>query len=149
MQEHLEENKVKNSDGKTLKAGGVIIRRDANVTYVLLLHREELKDWVFPKGHVEKDEDPYQTAVREIKEEVGLDVEGGKKLPDIEYDNTENPNGSIIKMYLYKSDQVDLKAIDGEGEPYWMPIDEVEEKLSYDDLKIFFRAIKNQLKAES
>lgn len=32
------------------------------------------KIWLFPGGHVELDEDPNQTAIREAKEEVGLDV---------------------------------------------------------------------------
>lgn len=138
-------DKVKNSDGKTMKAGGVIIRRENGLFFILLLHRKELKDWVFPKGHVEKGEDPYRTAVREIKEEVGLDVSDGKELPDIEYDNAENPNGISVKMYLFKSNRIDLKTIDGEGEPYWVSIDEVENKLSYDDLKNFFSSIKNKL----
>lgn len=28
--------------------------------------------WVFPKGHIEKDEDPYEAAEREIREEAGV-----------------------------------------------------------------------------
>jgi 8-oxo-dGTP pyrophosphatase MutT (NUDIX family) len=42
---------------------------------VLLRMHEKYGQWFGPGGHVELDEDPNQAAVREVKEEVGLDVE--------------------------------------------------------------------------
>jgi 8-oxo-dGTP pyrophosphatase MutT (NUDIX family) len=42
---------------------------------VLLRLHEKYKLWLVPGGHVELDEDPTQAAVREVKEEVGLDIE--------------------------------------------------------------------------
>ena len=42
---------------------------------VLLRMHDKLKIWLGPGGHVELDEDPVQAALRETKEEVGLDVE--------------------------------------------------------------------------
>ncbi len=42
---------------------------------VLLRMHEKYHQWFGPGGHVELDEDPNQAAVREVKEEVGLDVE--------------------------------------------------------------------------
>lgn len=42
---------------------------------VLLLHHKKLGVWLYPGGHVEDTETPDQTAIREVKEETGLDVE--------------------------------------------------------------------------
>ncbi|HEY9175230.1 MAG TPA: NUDIX domain-containing protein [Verrucomicrobiae bacterium] len=42
---------------------------------VLLIHHRNLDRWLPLGGHIELDEDPEQAAVREAKEESGLDVE--------------------------------------------------------------------------
>lgn len=41
---------------------------------VLLRMHDKYKRWLGVGGHIELDEDPNQAAVREVKEEVGLDV---------------------------------------------------------------------------
>lgn len=41
---------------------------------VLLRFHEKYRMWITPGGHVELDEVPEDAAVREVKEEVGLDV---------------------------------------------------------------------------
>ena len=42
---------------------------------VLLIHHRKLNKWLPLGGHVELDEDPEQAALREAKEESGLEVE--------------------------------------------------------------------------
>lgn len=42
---------------------------------VLLRQHDKYKFWLSVGGHIELDEDPNQAAVREVKEEVGLEVE--------------------------------------------------------------------------
>lgn len=42
---------------------------------VLLIHHRKLNKWLPLGGHVELDEEPEQAALRETKEESGLDVE--------------------------------------------------------------------------
>jgi 8-oxo-dGTP pyrophosphatase MutT (NUDIX family) len=42
---------------------------------VLLIHHRKLDKWLPLGGHVELEEDPEQAALREAKEESGLDVE--------------------------------------------------------------------------
>ena len=41
---------------------------------VLLRMHDKYHFWMSVGGHIEIDEDPNQAAVREVKEEVGLDV---------------------------------------------------------------------------
>lgn len=42
---------------------------------VLLVHHRGLNKWLPVGGHIELDEDPEQAALREAKEESGLDIE--------------------------------------------------------------------------
>ena len=50
----------------------VFIVRDNKV---LLRMHDKYKFWLSVGGHVELDEDPNQAALREVREEVGLDIE--------------------------------------------------------------------------
>jgi len=51
-------------------AGAVVFYRGEQIEYVLL----HSSYWGFPKGHMEHGEDERQTALREVREEAGLDV---------------------------------------------------------------------------
>ncbi len=50
----------------------VFCQTDSGIKYLLV--RERSGFWVFPKGHMEDGESERETALREIKEETGLDV---------------------------------------------------------------------------
>ncbi|MDR2063485.1 MAG: NUDIX domain-containing protein [Candidatus Nomurabacteria bacterium] len=48
----------------------------------LLVHHKKLGKWVQPGGHVDPEESPEEAAIREVKEETGLDVcLIGKRVP--------------------------------------------------------------------
>lgn len=58
------------------KSCGVIpYRINRNAPEYLLLFQRFSKTWSFPKGHIEVGETPMQTALRELKEESGLEAE--------------------------------------------------------------------------
>ena len=42
---------------------------------ILLVHHSKLDLWLFPGGHIEKDETPDEAVLREAKEEIGMDVD--------------------------------------------------------------------------
>ena len=42
---------------------------------VLLLKQEKSKYWLLPGGHIDDNELPHEAAIREVKEETGLDIE--------------------------------------------------------------------------
>lgn len=41
---------------------------------ILLLYHKKLNRWLQPGGHIEKFENPIEAAVREVKEETGIDI---------------------------------------------------------------------------
>ncbi len=60
---------------------------------VLLRKHDKYKIWLSVGGHIELNEDPNEAAVREVKEEVGLDIE----LVDIrEYISSDNEHRELI-----------------------------------------------------
>jgi len=71
-----------------ISAGGVVYRRsDEGVEVVLAARRTRRGDlaWGLPKGLVEPDETPEQAAVREVREETGLEAEVEVSLGEIRY----------------------------------------------------------------
>ena len=55
--------------------GAVVFRKYHGNIELLLIKHVVGGHWSFPKGHVEPGETEEQTALREIKEETGIDVE--------------------------------------------------------------------------
>jgi 8-oxo-dGTP diphosphatase len=56
-------------------AAGVLVEREGKVLLVRRRMRPREGTWTFPAGFVEFDEDPAEAAVREWREETGLEVE--------------------------------------------------------------------------
>ena len=77
--------------------GAVIYVRDsAGIRYIMIQQR--LGHWCFPKGHVEGGETERETALREIREETGLEVrlEDGFRH-ELEY----SPKAGVWKKVVY------------------------------------------------
>lgn len=79
----------------------IIIEKDK----ILLMHRlkQEGDYYVIPGGSVEKNENIEQTAIREAKEETGLDIVLGEKIYE------EENNGRLESYFLVKSFNGELR----------------------------------------
>ena len=55
------------------QAGSIVFRLDSREPQVLLVTaRRNPRNWIFPKGHIEKGETPEAAALRETREEAGV-----------------------------------------------------------------------------
>ena len=80
----------------------------------------------FPGGHVENAESIYESTVRAMKEETGLDVFDLEQAGLIHMYNPENHDRRLI--FLYKTSHFEGNLIDEthEGKTFWMSIYDLE-----------------------
>src|SRR5204862_335173 len=64
--------RVEGARPRVIRAAGGIVTREGRV---LLVHRPRYDDWTFPKGKAEDGESDEDCALREVREETGLDCE--------------------------------------------------------------------------
>ena len=116
-----------------LKAGAVIFSKE-NPDKILVLYQEKHDDFSLPKGHLEAGETLKQCAIREIKEETGLDIE---ILSDLDVVHYTNKNDGNVETTYYIARSLDDNAVQTEdgGSIFWLTIDQALEKLSYENLR--------------
>lgn len=132
------------------KAGAVVLQINKTGPEILLLFRAKQNDWSFPKGHIESGETPEKAMQRELKEETGLDVVVIRSLPQNFYINDAD-EPIILSMYLaVPVSSTQLLIAENEGDRLcWVPVDEVENVLTHQNLKDYFRAIKTNIKGDA
>ena len=82
------------------KAGAVVYSEHDGEIYLALVH-DVFGYWTLSKGSVEEGENSEQAAVREIKEEMGVDMEVLEKLGDDEYVASHPQKGKIRKQVIF------------------------------------------------
>ncbi len=126
--------------------GAIIIHKANKDNYkVLLVKNHNGRYWSFPKGHVEKGETEEETAIREIKEETGLDVEIVDSFREV---SDYCPFGRIKKrvvFFMAQTFSTDVKVQKEEIDSYiWVDLYDVHNKCTYDnDLRVIRKARAN------
>jgi 8-oxo-dGTP pyrophosphatase MutT (NUDIX family) len=122
---------------REISAGGIVYRRRGGVAEVVLIRVG--KRWCLPKGRVEEAEGLRETALREVREETGLEGSVVAKLKDVTYwymnRTHEGERVRIFKrvyFYLIRYLRGDVRRHDEEvDEATWLPISEALKRLSY------------------
>lgn len=78
---------------RVTSAGGVVLREGERGLEVLLIAIKEGRVWSLPKGQVEQGERYPQTAMREVREETGIEAEVLAPLGSIRYHFTVKDDG--------------------------------------------------------
>lgn len=65
---------------------------------ILLVKPNYKNEWLFPGGTVEKGESPRESAIREVKEEIGLNIEVGQMLC---MDYSKTSEGDNLKFVFF------------------------------------------------
>ena len=137
------------SEKEKLAAGGVVIETSGDVVRVLLVHRPRYGDWSFPKGGVNAGEPTEDAALREVREETGIECRIRRKLTVARY-RYRTKRGAVrpkaVHYFLMEpvsgqittdGDEVDLAE--------WLDIADAEGRLSYDfDREMLAGLINNQ-----
>jgi len=120
-----------------VSSGGVIYRKaKGNDVEIALVAVKEGRVWSLPKGIVEKGEEDWETALREVREETGLSGKIMDKIGDISYwyyvrdDNTKRRK----TVHFYLIEYVSGSTSDHNWEVVaaeWFPIDAALNRLSY------------------
>jgi 8-oxo-dGTP pyrophosphatase MutT (NUDIX family) len=118
-------------------AGGVVYRRNTRGYDIIAVQRARHGDWSLPKGHIEPDETPERAALREVKEETGLDARIIAPLGEVVYFYRRPQHGltrKTVTYYLMEATGGELAGPSWEvSEVRWVPIAEAPNLLSYDN----------------
>ncbi|HJQ08080.1 MAG TPA: NUDIX domain-containing protein [Candidatus Saccharimonadales bacterium] len=121
-------------------AGGVIFRRNATSGKIEILLIQDAKDrWTIPKGHVEPNEEPKQTAEREIREETGLqEMKVFNWLGKVSFRYRRGQTLVLMTMHIYLVQALgnteDLNPEDWLNDIKWLPSGVAIDKIAYDDI---------------
>ena len=127
------------------KAGCILINKE--LKKIGLVYRKKTNDFSFPKGHLEENETLSECAVRETTEETGRDCKliSDKEIGVIEYTNYEGQIKTYMFLALDKGKTNKKIAEKDKEELVWVNYNEVESKLSYQNLKDFWNKVKEKV----
>ena len=121
--------------------GALVVRREEDKYFILMIRHKAGGNRSFPKGHVEEGETEYETALREVMEETSSRI---AIVSDFRATVNYRPSPGVMKEVVYFlafTTSADIKAREGEiAEVEWVPLESAEECLVHENDKTVFRA---------
>lgn len=134
-------------------AGGVVFKHSHHGIEILVAQHSQHHGWVFPKGFIGdkeefKGQSKEETALREVEEETGVIGKILEPVTPITYWYVMDGVKRRKTVYYYIMQEVggDITKHDWEMENVeWLPIDKVEERLTYDSDKTVWKEAKARI----
>lgn len=138
-----------------VSAGGVVYQRLPDSVAVAIVSVGDTARWQLPKGLVEENETPESAAVRETREEAGLDGEVESPLDTIEYWFVGNHQGQrvrfhkLVHFFLLRYTGGEVDRHDREvNEARWVPLEEAKGMLAFSSEKKVLEMAEERLKSD-
>jgi 8-oxo-dGTP pyrophosphatase MutT (NUDIX family) len=123
--------------GRIPQAGGIVVRRDGDRLSVLLVRSKKNPAlWVFPKGHIEPGETAEAAALRETREEAG--VEGDLVGPVGEPLEFQSGTEAVSVQYFLVRPRTESRSPEGR-DTRWFDLDEALAALSFESARTLLR----------
>jgi 8-oxo-dGTP pyrophosphatase MutT (NUDIX family) len=139
-----------------ISAGGVAHRRQNGSVEIALISVGTPARWQLPKGIIDEGETSEQAALREVREEAGINTELETLVDKIEYWYVANRNGERIRyhkfvyFYLLRFVSGDTSDHDHEvNEARWTEIGAAIEMLSFKSERIVVEKARDILKSRT
>ncbi len=123
-------------------AGAVVYHEFEGEAKFLVIKNKRSMSWGFPKGHIEKGEKKEETALREVYEETGLEIELLPEFERVSRYKIQNIIEKNVYMFAAKVKDPEVKAQKEEVCDYeWLPYGAALQRLKFDnDRKVLFSA---------
>ncbi len=116
-----------------------VVLHDGKVLLLKRAHEPFNGYWVLPGGHVERDETVEEAAVREMREELGIEVDIDK-LIGVFSDPARDPRGLVSVAFIVRPKSLDVHLNSEASECMWFPLNSLPEKIGFDHAKILAQA---------
>lgn len=121
------------------KKGGALVYAYKDGAVMFALVHDVFGYWTISKGSIEEGENEEQATIREIKEEIGLDIEIEEKLGENEYVASHPEKGKSLKRVVYFLAKCDYRELlleksTGLDGARWFPVSAIPELRIYNDI---------------
>lgn len=128
--------------------GIIPLQKRAGKVYILLVKHVNGHYWGFPKGKASSGEVPHETAIRELKEETGLEVKemisGRLFHEEYSFDSKgESYHKEVVYFPAIVSGEGVLSHPEEVEEIQWCPMDQLETILTYGPSKKIAKDFRN------
>lgn len=121
-----------------VSSGGVAFRNNSAGVEIALISVGPAKRWQLPKGLVDAGETPETTAVREVREEAGIETKVIQKIETIEYWYVGEKGQQRVRFHKFVHFFL-LRYIAGQvsdhdwevNEARWVPIEQAKKMLTF------------------